>query len=246
MNSPPRFTVILATLLRDSYAAAVSSLRRQTFRNFEFMGRNDTGNEYLARNKGAREAHADWLVFMDDDEVAPPGWLQRLDATLRAKPDLVAVSGPLRGNMFGSGVILVDHPGWWIGGDLAVRKDVFLELGGFEETWGLGRVPRGWRADSSLGFSIEERYPNRWLHDGAWVMDHPGRMQSQWDPEVEDVFFNRWRRQYLERFIPVDPRGCQFLLETQILSNEERAQVLRARKELRKAMPGLPVLPQEA
>ncbi len=243
-QSPPKFTVIMATLLRGSYDAAVSSLYRQTCREFEFMARADPGNEYIARNRAAKEAHADWLVFMDDDAVAPPGWLARLDSVLFAKPDLVAVSGPLRGNMFGSGIILVDKPGWWIGASMAVKRDVFLEHP-FEETWGLGRVPRGWRSDSDEGFHIEQAYPGRWLHDGAWIMDHPGKMQSVWDPEVEDVFFNRWREKYIERFIPVDPRGQQFLLETQVLSDEEKAKVLNARKELRKSMPSLPVLPQE-
>jgi glycosyltransferase involved in cell wall biosynthesis len=235
----------MATLLRSTYPSALASLRRQTFKDFQLMARADPGNEYIARNRAAAKADGEWLVFMDDDAIAPPDWLQHLDALVTSRPELVAVSGPLRGDMFGSGVMTLDKPGWWVGANLAVRKDVFLERP-FEETWGLDHVPRGWRADSDLGFSIEGRYPGRWLHDGQWIMDHPGKMQSIWDPEVEDVFFQRWRKQYLERFIPLDPRGQQFLLDTQILTPEERTIVLNARKQLRKAMPNLPVLPQEA
>ena len=77
------------------------------------------------------------------------------------------------------------------------------------------------------------------------IVDHPGQMQSVWDPEVEGVFFQRWRKRYIARFVPVDPRGQQFLLETQDLSPEETAEVLRCRKLVRATMPNLPVLRQE-
>ncbi|MGI0131110.1 MAG: glycosyltransferase family A protein [Thermoplasmata archaeon] len=244
MTDRPLFTVIAATLLRPSYAGLVASVRRQTFHDFEFMARSDPGNEYIARNRGAEQARGDWLVFADDDAVVPPGFLARLAADILARGDLVAVSGPLRGNMWGRGTEILDKSGWWVGANMSVRRDVFLQRP-FEETWGLGRTPRGWRADSDLGFSVEERFPGRWVHDSALVMDHPGTMQSQWDPQVEDVFFRRWRSRYLERFIPVDPRGQQFLLETQDLSPDEAAHIVKCREELRKIMPTLPVLPQE-
>jgi glycosyltransferase involved in cell wall biosynthesis len=237
----------VATLIRGSYAATVASLRRQTYRDCELIARADVGpgiNEYVVRNLAAQQARGDWLVLVDDDAVLPPTHLARLLVDILRKPDLVAVSGPLRGNMFGTGTTVVDHAGWWIGANMSVRRDVFLERP-FDEDWGLGRVPRGWRADSDLGFSIEERYPGRWLHDPELVVDHPGTMQSVWDPEVEGVFFRRWRKQYLERFIPVDPRGQQFLLETQDLSAEERKRVVECRRAMRAQIPGLPVLPQE-
>ncbi|MBF6555475.1 MAG: glycosyltransferase family 2 protein [Acidimicrobiales bacterium] len=240
-----RFSVVVATLVRGSYPALVASVRRQTLRSWELIARADAGNEYLARNRGAVQARGEVLVFVDDDATLRPSHLHRLVEDFESRPDLVAVSGPLQGDMFGSGNILLDHRGWWVGANMAVRRDVFLERP-FEETWGLGRTPRGWRADSDLGFSIEERYPGRWLHDSELVVDHPGKMQSVWDPEVEALFFQRWRSRYIERFVPVDPRGQQFLLETQDLTADERAKVVSARRELRRNMPGLPVLPQEA
>lgn len=244
MTDRPLFSVVVATLLRPSYGSLVASLRRQTFHDFELIARADPGNEYVARNRGAAAARGHWLVFMDDDAVAPQGYLTRLSADVRSKTDLVAVSGPIRGNLWGTGTVLLDQPGWWVGANMAVRRDIFLEHP-FEETWGLGRTPRGWRADTELGWSIEERYPGRTLHDGALVMDHPGSMQSQWEPAVEEVFFRRHRAKYIDRFIPVDPRGQQFLVETQDLTPEESAKVLKARKDLRKTMPDLHKLPQE-
>ena len=70
-------------------------------------------------------------------------------------------------------------------------------------------------------------------------------MKSEWIPAVEDVFFRRHRAKYIQRFVPVDPRGCQFLLETQDLTPDEREKVVKAMAELRKTMPNLPVLAEE-
>ena len=240
----PRFTVVAATLLRPSYPALVAAIRRQTFRDFQFVARADPGNEYIARNRAAAQASGDWLVFVDDDSVPPPDHLAKLNRVLAEHPKLVAVSGSIRGNLQGRGVIVIDQPGWWVGANMAVRRDVFLERP-FEERWGLERTPPGWRADSDLGFSIEQRYPGRWRHEGTLVVDHPGPMGSTWQPDVEAVFFGRWRQQYLERFVPVDYRGQQFLFETQDLTPAERTHILKCREALRRSMPDLPRLPQE-
>lgn len=231
-------------MLRPSYASLVASLRHQTRHDYELIARNDPGNEYIARNRGAQQAVGDWLVFADDDSTLRPDHLDRIDRATLGTPDLVAVSGALEGNMFGQGPMRVSHRGWWIGANMAVRRDVFLERP-FEEDWGLGHTPKGWRADSDLGFSIEDRYPGRWEHLEDLVVDHPGPMGSVWQPDVEDVFFKRWRSRYIERFAPVDPRGQQFLIETQELTPEERRDVLKCRKATRATMPDLPKLAGE-
>lgn len=243
----PRFSVIVATLLRPSYSALVASLRQQTFKDFDLIARADSGpgiNEYVVRNRAARTASGEILVFLDDDATVRPDHLARLDRTFRERPDLMAVSGPLSGNMWGRGVEIVNHEGWWIGANLACRREVFLEHP-FEEDWGLGHVPKGWRADTDWGFSIEDRYPGRWFHDKELIVDHPGPMGSVWQPDVEDVFVRRWKNRVMERFLPVDPRLQEFLLQTQELTPEERARVIKARQETRKLIPQLPVLPEE-
>ncbi len=50
-------------------------------------------------------AGADALVFVDDDEVAPPGWLERLLSTWR-ETDADVVTGPVRG------LLPPEAPGW--------------------------------------------------------------------------------------------------------------------------------------
>ena len=248
--SGPRFSVVVATLLRPSYHALVRSLHRQTLHDFELIARNDPGNEYIARNRGAEQAQGEWLVFADDDSVLRPGHLARLAGIIDRETQLhhnpTAITGGLYGNLWAQGAATVNEPGWWVGANIAVRASAFRLVQGFEETWGLGRVPRGWRADTDLGWRLEDHYPAEALvHDPDLLVDHPGPMQARWDPDVESVFFQRYRSRYIGRFVPVDPRGQQFLLETQDLTPEETERVLSSRRAMRARFPELPVLRQE-
>src|SRR5260370_28827668 len=47
----------------------------------------------LARNRGVHRATADWIVFLDDDAVPFPDWLETLLATLTAASPTQAVIG---------------------------------------------------------------------------------------------------------------------------------------------------------
>jgi hypothetical protein len=250
MKVGPVFSVICATLFRPSYMSFVLSLRAQQFRSdrFEYIGRGDSGtgvNEYVARNRAAKEAKGEFLVFRDDDTVLPSGHLRLLAEALDRHPEAEAVGGPLRGNMWGQGIMEVNQPEWGIGANMAIRRDVFEELGGFEENWGLDHTPRGWRADTDMWWRLDARGPKSCLWVNELVVEHPGPMGSVWQPDVEQVFFRRWRERCLKEFVPVDPRLGQFLLETEPLSDEERALVLKARAAFRKTMPDLPVLSAE-
>lgn len=67
-------------------------------------------NISIARNAGLDAATADWLAFLDDDEIAEPGWLEALVAQQRAtRSD--AVFGPSRA-LYGD-----DAPEWMVRGD---------------------------------------------------------------------------------------------------------------------------------
>jgi glycosyltransferase involved in cell wall biosynthesis len=248
VSEGPAFSIVVPTLLRPSYAALVASIRRQTFRDYELLARADQGpdvNEYTVRNRAVATARGDYCLFLDDDTTIEPTFLARLAVAIRGNNLPAAIGGPIRGSMFGSGNMILDEPKWGVGANMCFRRGVFTELGGFEDRWGLPTMPRGWRGDSDLWFRVGDRYPDGilWLHD--LIVDHPNPMTSVWQPAVEDIFFRRHRAKYIERFIPVDPRGQQFLLETQDLSPEETARVVECRRALRARIPGLPVLPQE-
>lgn len=67
-------------------------------------------NISIARNAGLEAATADWLAFLDDDEIAEPGWLEALVAKQRAtRSD--AVFGPSHA-LYGD-----DAPEWMVRGD---------------------------------------------------------------------------------------------------------------------------------
>ncbi len=143
------FSVVVATLLRPSYTALIASLRQQTFHSRELITRTDPPNEYVGRNRGARQAVGEYLVFRDDDTILPTNHLAILAKGIQSRdPAPVAIGGPLRGNMWGSGAILLNEPKWGIGANMTIRRDAFEAVGGFEEDWGLGYPVKGWRADS--------------------------------------------------------------------------------------------------
>jgi glycosyltransferase involved in cell wall biosynthesis len=56
-----------------------------------------------ARQTGVRAARGEVVVSTDADTIHPVGWLRRIDAELRDRPDAVAVAGPC---------CYVDPP-WW-------------------------------------------------------------------------------------------------------------------------------------
>jgi hypothetical protein len=110
-----------------------------------------------ARNLGWRLAGAPWVAFLDDDVVPDPGWLEALVADLAGLGPTVAGS---------QGRLRVPLPAgrrptdWernvaalagarWATADMAYRRSVLAEIGGFDE-----RFPRAYREDSDLALRV--------------------------------------------------------------------------------------------
>ncbi|MDP2664839.1 MAG: glycosyltransferase family A protein [bacterium] len=108
----------------------------------------------IARNRGAKEAIGNILVFFDADVIVPPHWEGRMLERFSRSEKLVGVSGPYRFYdlpqkykfvEFISFRILQPFVGefllrkvfkkgaLWNGGNLAVKKDIFDRVGGFAE-----------------------------------------------------------------------------------------------------------------
>jgi histidinol-phosphate phosphatase family protein len=119
--------------------------------------RGPSGGPAAARNAGWRAATASWVAFLDDDVVPGPTWAADLADDLAGLPPEVAGS---------QGVLRVPLPDWrrptdwernvhglegarWITADLAYRRSVLDELGGFDE-----RFPRAYREDADLGLRV--------------------------------------------------------------------------------------------
>jgi histidinol-phosphate phosphatase family protein len=127
-----------------------------------------------ARNRGWREARAEWVAFLDDDVMPAPGWRAALAA------DLEGLDGTVAGSQ---GVIRVPLPrdrrptDWernvaglerarWATADMAYRRDALAAVGGFDE-----RFSRAYREDADLGLRLTAA--GRRIVDGRRTVLHP-------------------------------------------------------------------------
>ncbi|MGV0834433.1 HAD-IIIA family hydrolase [Mycolicibacterium thermoresistibile] len=111
-----------------------------------------------ARNLGWRSTDARWVCFLDDDVLPQPGWLSALAADLRgadaarAAGSQAVIEVPVAAGRAATDderrtMRLADAK--WITADMAYRRDVLVDVGGFDE-----RFPRAYREDSDLALRI--------------------------------------------------------------------------------------------
>jgi hypothetical protein len=110
-----------------------------------------------ARNLGWRHASATWVAFMDDDVVPDADWPARLEADLRdLGPEVAGSQGRLRVPLpagrrptdWERNVAALEGARWATA-DLAYRRDVLAEVGGFDE-----RFRRAYREDTDLALRV--------------------------------------------------------------------------------------------
>lgn len=110
-------------------------------------------NASRARNTGVLAATAPIVVFTDDDCVPEPDWLEHVTAPLRSDPTVIAVTGPNR-VLHGTDAVPVEErfsgrrrPHLFAGqggsSNMAVRRDDFLAVGGFDTSIGPGTASFG-------------------------------------------------------------------------------------------------------
>jgi len=106
------------------------------------------------RNAGSSVATGSVLAFLDDDEIARPGWLRNLTAPL-ARPDVAGAGGHVEPVWFGRPPRWMPDEFLWVvgasyrgqpstaapvrnvwAGNMAVRREDFWTVGGFREGFG--------------------------------------------------------------------------------------------------------------
>lgn len=134
-----------------------------------------------ARNVGWRATSTKWVAFLDDDVVPGPDWLARLTDDLDGL-DLDGLGEAVGGSQ---GRLVVPLPtdrrptDWernvkgledacWATADLAYRRSVLNEVGGFDE-----RFRHAFREDADLGLRIEQA--GYLVVQGERVSQHPPR-----------------------------------------------------------------------
>lgn len=135
-----------------------------------------------ARNEVARLANGDFLVFIDDDCLPPPFWLDWLSARLANHPELDVVAGVTRALLpekpdFFARVQEIHgiHPNPGRHGDqlrfvtanLAIRRTYFWDLGGFH----LRPEFPGAAEDTELASRVSRSNGSR-LIDWEWYVHH--------------------------------------------------------------------------
>lgn len=88
-------SIIIPTFGRsESLAKCLASLDAQTERRFEVILVREEGELAKLRNDGAKRATGDYLIFIDDDVICSPGWLDGITKSFSKDKTIGGVSGP--------------------------------------------------------------------------------------------------------------------------------------------------------
>jgi GT2 family glycosyltransferase len=125
------------------------------------------------RNFGASQAKGTWLLFLDDDCIPAPGWLEAYASAANGFPECsvfegkTVASGPKRRADHESPLNLTGGLLWSC--NFGVKRDLFLQLGGFDESF-----PFPAMEDMDLQLRLAELgYTSAFLSEAC--VEHPWR-----------------------------------------------------------------------
>ena len=178
------FDVVVPTLGRPSLRALLDRLEQLPGpRPHRIIVVDDEGTRRgpaAARNQGWRQSRADWVVFLDDDVLPEDNWLERLASDLEVPANVAGSAGRIHVPL------PADRPptDWernvkgletasYATADMAYRRDVLVQVGGFDERFG-----RAFREDADLALRVLEAGYE--LVRGRRRVEHPPGQAGFW------------------------------------------------------------------
>jgi glycosyltransferase involved in cell wall biosynthesis len=154
-----------------------------------------------SRTKGAEIATGDIVAFIDDDALADPDWVTELVETYE-ETDALAVGGQMTG-LWPVGrpwylprefdwLVGVTHPGFaepyaeirnTFESNISFRRDVFLDLGGFDPSLGPNADSYRHSEGAELGSRLQAAYDRGVIYNPDAIVTHkvfPHRTQLGW------------------------------------------------------------------
>jgi O-antigen biosynthesis protein len=221
---PPRLACEVIVVDDGSSDQTRETLAR--VRGLRYLRRQDNAGFVAACNDGARQARGRYLVFLNNDTVPQPGWLDALVGTFDAHPAAGLVGAQLLypdGRLQeAGGVVFSDGSAWnygrgeraddprfafvreadyCSGAAIALPRDLFAQLGGFD-----ARYAPAYYEDTDLAFAVRGagrkvlyQPAARVVHvEGATAGTDPRAGAKAFQQRNRHVFVERWREQ-LER-----------------------------------------------
>jgi glycosyltransferase involved in cell wall biosynthesis len=185
-NDHPAFELIVIDQSTDTVTATALQQFKHD-RRLRYIATHTKGLG-IARNIGLRLAHAPLVAFTDDDCRVPTDWLRIIEDELHREPQAAVLfcnvlegphdanAGFIPGYQRRQKVVVKTFSGKCrargIGAGMAVRRELVLALGGFDEALGAGgRFPSAEDADIAVraiayGWSVIETPATYVIHDG--------------------------------------------------------------------------------
>ena len=191
----------------DDTPATVESLKAESPVPLRYVRESRQGNAY-ARNAGVEQAAASIVAFMDDDCTADENWLAGIKSAFERDPELAFVGGrvlpvwereppgwlntahwaPLALLDYGTDELKIDGeaPRGLLTANIAIRKEVFAELGGF--------LPSLQRVKGSIGSMEDHEFLLRVCRSGKRGVYLPELITwAPVDPErMTKAYHRRW------------------------------------------------------
>ena len=171
--SPVTFEVVLV----DDASTDETPVAASGVKGLRYIRREENGGFISACNDGAAEARGEFLVFLNNDTVPQPGWLEALLGTFEICSDVGLVGSQLLASdgrlQEAGGMIFSDASAgnygrfcdpedprfgfvrdvdYCSGAAIAVRRSLFVEIGGFDR-----RYLPAYYEDADLAFEVRSR-----------------------------------------------------------------------------------------